>query len=279
METENIKKLTWMFESFSNELENGVEFWFARDLQNLLWYKEWRNFQNVILKAKVTIETSGDDVNNHFVELNKMVRLGSGSEREVEDIMLTRYACYIVAMNWDSSKEEIAFAQQYFALQTRKYEIIEQRILEAERVSARHKLTETEKELSKVIYEQTWDDKNFWIIRSKWDKALFGKTTQEMKAKWWVTWTKPLADFMPTILLKAKDFATEITIFNAKAKNMKTEDEISKEHITNNNSVRNTLLERWIAPEELPPSEDLKKVERKLKTKKEWLNTKWFKKN
>ena len=195
-----------------------------------------------------------------------MVKLGSGSQREIWDIMLTRKACYLIAMNWDSSKEEIAFAQQYFVLQIRKAEVIEKRILEYERISARKKLAWTEKELSQVIYEQTWNDRNFWIIRSKWDKALFGKTTAEMKNKWWIIWTKPLADFMPTILLKAKDFATEITIYNTKEKNMKTENEISNEHIINNRSVRNTLIERGIKPENVLPEEDLKKVERKIKS-------------
>lgn len=279
MEKESIKKLTWTFESFVNKMENWIEFWFARDLQNLLWYKKWDNFLNVIWKAKIAVETSKDDIDNHFADVGKMVKLWSWSEREIDDIMLTRYACYLIAMNWDTSKEEIAFAQQYFALQTRKYEIIEQRLLQSERVIARLKLAETEKELSQVIFEQTWNDKNFWIIRSKWDKALFWKTTQEMKDKWWITGSKPLADFMPTILLKAKDFATEITIFNARAKKMKTESEISNEHITNNRSVRKTLIERWIRPEELPPEEDLKKVERKLnKDMQKWLNTdEWFK--
>lgn len=234
---------------------------------------------NVIQKAKISIQWSNLDVNNHFADISKMVQLGSWSERQVDDIMLTRYACYIIAMNWDSSKEEIAFAQQYFALQTRKLETIEQRILETERVSARKKLSETEKELSKVIYEQTWSDDNFAIIRSKWDKALFELSTQSMKNKWWITWSKSLADFMPTILLKAKDFATEITIFNTKAKNMQTENQISNEHITNNKSVRKTLLERWIVPENLSPSEDVKKLERKLKTKdNKEINKKWFKK-
>ncbi|MDD3646015.1 MAG: DNA damage-inducible protein D [Candidatus Gracilibacteria bacterium] len=264
MKKEEIKKLTGDFESFAQEMDNGIEFWFARDLQYLLGYKEWRNFLKIIIKAKISLETSGEDISDHFVEVNKMVKLGLGSQREIDDIMLTRKACYLIAMNGDTSKSEIAFAQQYFVLQTRKAEIIEQRLLENERVLARNKLAKTEKELSQVIYEQTGSDRNFGIIRSKGDKALFGKNTEEMKNKWWILSSKPLADFMPTILLKAKDFATEITIHNAKSKKMATENEISNEHITNNRSVRKTLIERGITPENLRPEEDLKKVERKM---------------
>lgn len=280
MKQEVIKELTNTFESFANKMENWIEFWFARDLQRLLWYTEWRNFLKIILKAKISLETSNEDVENHFVDINKMVNLWLWSQREIDDIMLTRKACYLIAMNWDTSKEEIAFAQAYFVLQVRKSEIIEQKVLEFERIQARHKLSETEKELSQVIYEQTWDDKNFWIIRSKWDQALFGKPTAEMKKKWWIIESKPLADFMPTILLKAKDFATEITIYNAKNKKMKTEQEISNEHVTNNKSVRKTLIERWIEPENISPEEDLKKVERRLSNDtKKWLKkSNWFKK-
>lgn len=277
---ENIKQLTWTFESFVNKMENWIEFWFARDLQHLLWYTKWDNFLNVISKAKTAIEISNEEINDHFADVGKTIQMPKWAIKEINDIMLTRKACYLIAMNWDTSKEEIAFAQQYFVLQTRKSEIIEQRLLESERLIARYKLAWTEKELSEVIFEQTWNDKNFWLIRSKWDKALFWKTTAEMKTKWGIIWSKPLADFMPTILLKAKDFATEITIFNAKNKKMKTENEISNEHIVNNKSVRKTLIERWIEPEKILPEDDLKKVERKLNSAvKKWLGIdKWFNK-
>ncbi|MFA7074869.1 MAG: DNA damage-inducible protein D [Endomicrobiaceae bacterium] len=264
MEKQIIHKLTATFEDSSHKTEDGVEFWLARDLQHLLGYGKWDNFKNVISKAKTACEVSGQKIADHFADVGKKVSLGSGAEKEIDDLMLTRYACYLIAQNGDSRKQEIAFAQTYFAVQTRKAEIIEQKILEYERVQARHKLAETEKELSKVIFEQTGGNENFALIRSKGDQALFSKSTRQMKDKWKIK-NKPLADFMPTILLKAKDFATEITIFNAKDKEMTTENQISKEHITNNKSVRDTLISRGITPENLPPEEDIKKIERKLK--------------
>ncbi len=263
METQIIHSLTNNFEAFSHKTEEGIEFWFARDLQQLLGYTKWDNFQNVISKSKIACEVSGQDILDHFADIGKMVQIGSGATKEIDDIMLTRYACYLVAQNGDSSKKEIAFAQTYFAMQTRKAELIEQKILEYERVQARHKLTTTEKELSQVIFEQTGGNQNFALIRSKGDQALFNNTTQKMKEKWGIV-NKPLADFMPTILLKAKDFATEITIFNAKEKAMHTEKAISTEHITNNKAVRETLVSRGITPENLSPEDDIKKVERKL---------------
>ena len=264
MKTELIRSLTDDFEGHAQQTEEGTEFWLARDLQHLLGYAEWRNFSAVISKAKTACEVSGHPVAHHFVDVNKMIQLPKGAERDVPDIMLTRYACYLVAQNGDSVKQEIAFAQTYFAVQTRRAELIEQRLLEAERVSARKKLSATEKDLSSVIYEQTGGNQDFALIRSKGDQALFGKSTQAMKAHWKVPDNRPFADFAPTIILKAKDFAAEITIFNAKRSKMATEHAISTEHITNNQAVRNTLLERGIRPESLPAAEDLKKVERRL---------------
>lgn len=264
MKTDQIQALTTTFEGHAQQTDGGVEYWLARDLQHLLGYTEWRNFVLVISKAKTACEVSGHTPGNHFVDVNKMVDLGSGSQREVDDMMLTRYACYLIAQNGDPRKEEIAFAQTYFAVQTRRAELIEQRMLESERVSARKKLSSTEKELSEVIYEQTGGNDNFALIRSKGDEALFGRTTRAMKAQWKVPDNRPLADFAPTIILKAKDFATEITIFNSRQNALGTETAISTEHITNNQAVRNTLLQRGIRPEALPPDEDVKKVERRL---------------
>jgi DNA-damage-inducible protein D len=264
METNLIHQLTDTFEGHAQQTETGVEYWLARDLQQLLGYSKWENFQAVIAKAKTACEVSGHAVGNHFPDVRKMVRIGSGTEREIDDIMLTRYACYLIAQNGDPRKQEIAFAQTYFAIQTRRAELIEQRLLEAERVSARKKLTSTEKELSHIIFEQTGGNQDFALIRSKGDQALFGKSTQAMKAQWCVPDSRPLADFAPTIILKAKDFATEITIHNAHTHGMSSEPQISREHVTNNQAVRETLLSRGIRPESLPTAEDIKKVERRL---------------
>jgi len=266
MKKELVQTLTDTFEGHAQQTESGVEYWLARDIQHLLGYTKWENFLNVVNKAKTACEVSRHNIDDHFPDVRKMVDLGSGSQREIDDIMLTRYACYLIAQNGDPRKPEIAFAQTYFAVQTRKSELIEQRMLEAERLQARRKLTETEKELSQVIYEQTGGNQDFALIRSKGDHALFGKSTQAMKAQWKVPDSRPLADFAPTILLKAKDFAAEITIFNARQHQMDREGQISNEHITNNQAVRNTLLERGIRPESLPPEEDVKKVERRLQS-------------
>ena len=266
MKKEIIKSLTNTFESHSYMTENGIEFWYARDLQHLLGYTKWDNFVKVINKAKTSCEASGNNISDHFADVGKMVKIGSGTEREINDVILTRYACYLTAQNGDSRKEQIAFAQNYFAVQTRKFELIEKRIKDWERLKARQKLTLSEKELSELIYEKTGSDKNFGLIRSKGDQALFGKTTQQMKNRLGVPKGRALADFLPAITIKAKDFATEITVFNTKEKDLRTERQISTEHITNNRSVRKILLQRGIKPEELPSEEDIKKLERRVKS-------------
>jgi DNA-damage-inducible protein D len=256
-----------LFQKFEDAcyLLKGIECWSARELQEVLGYSEWRNFLKVIDKAKTACENTGISVNDHFVDVNKMVELGSGAVRELDDIALTRYACYLIAQNGDPSKSAIAFAQTYFAVQTRKQEIIEKRLLDVDRVSAREKLSRSEKKLSGIIYERGVDDKGFGIIRSKGDQALFGGfSTNEMKKKLAIPDGRPLADFLPTLTIKAKDFATELTSHNVVEKDLSGESQISNEHIENNKAVRRILIERGVKPESLPPSEDVKKIQRKL---------------
>lgn len=243
----------------------GGEYWLARDLQTLLGYAKWENFVKVIEKAKTACQASGYEPADHFLDVRKMVELGSGANREIEDIALTRYACYLIAQNGDPSKEAIAFAQTYFAVQTRKQELIEQRLAEVERLSARKKLTTSEKELSGIIYERVGDQMSFARIRSKGDMALFGgHSTQSMKTKLGVPDNRPLADFLPTITIKAKDFANEITNFNIKRDELRAEGSIAVEHVKNNKDVRDLLIQRGIQPEALPAAEDIKKIERRV---------------
>ena len=267
MKKELIVKLRKTFEEAAFDYQ-GIECWSARELQNLLNYTEWRNFENVINKAKDSCKTAKQDINNHFVDINKMVQIGSGAEKSITDILLTRYACYLIAQNGDPKKEEIAFAQSYFAIQTRKQEILEERILLAKRLEAREKLTATETELSQLIYEKGVDNKGFAKIRSKGDCALFGgHNTTEMKRKLGIPDNRPLADFLPTITIKAKDLATEITNFNVKKNNtLYGEKAITDEHVKNNKEVRELLGKSGIKPEELPPEEDIKKLARRVKT-------------
>jgi DNA-damage-inducible protein D len=264
MKKELIKELLEKFEN-ACYLFQGIECWSSRELQNILGYTKWDNFLKVIEKAKIACENSGAKINDHFAEVGKMIDLAKGAQREVGDYALTRYACYLIAQNGDASKNEIAFAQTYFAVQTRKQEIIEQRLLDVARVNAREKLTKSEKKLSGLIYERGVDDKGFAIIRSKGDQALFGGfATNDMKRKLSIPENRPLADFLPTLTIKAKDFATELTSHNVVEKELKGESQITNEHVENNQAVRKMLLERGVKPETLPPAEDVKKIQRRI---------------
>ena len=263
MKSDEIKNLFSQFEAAASDLE-GVECWSARELQVLLGYSKWENFEKVIQKAKDACTNAGEFVENHFPDIRKMVEIGSKTERLIDDIALTRYACYLIAQNGDSKKEEIAFAQNYFAVQTRIAELIEQRILEFERVKAREKLSQTEKQLSGILYERGVDNQGFAVIRSKGDQALFRLNTQMLKRKMGVPDSRPVADFLPTISIKAKDLAAEMTGLNVQSKDLKGQTKIEKEHIDNNLAVRNMLTQRGIIPENLPPAEDVKKLQRKL---------------
>ncbi len=265
MKTELIAQLHKTFEEHVHN-EDGIEFWYARELQELLGYDEWRNFEKVIDKAKTACNGSKQKPSDHFVDVNKMIKLAKGAEREVPDIQLTRYACYLIAQNGDPRKDEIAFAMTYFAIQTRKQEVLEKRFAELDRVQAREKLSATEKELSGILFERGVDGQGFARIRSKGDAALFGgKNTQQMKTKLGVPEKRALADFLPSVTIKTKDLATEITNFNVKKNsNLQGEDHIGSEHIKSNQSMRDVLKKHGIVPEDLPPEEDVKKVQRRL---------------
>ena len=225
------------------EEESNVEFWYARELMPLLGYERWENFEKAVNRAMNSCETSGINISDHFREVTKMVLLGSGSKRNIKDYMLTRYACYLIAQNGDPKKEEIAFAQSYFAIQTRKQELIEERIAYIERTEARGRLRESEKRLSQNIYERGVDDK------------------------------RPLADFLPMLTIAAKNLATEMTNYNVEEKDLQGEASITVEHVQNNSTVRTMLGQRGIRPEDLPASEDIKKLERRVKSQEKKLAT------
>lgn len=265
MDKETITQYTTSLDTLTNKDDNDVEFWHARELMKYMGYTKWENFTKVIQRAKSACENSGQPIDAHFRDTKRDVELGSGAIRFIDDVKLTRYACYLTAQNGDPRKEEVALLQSYSAVQTRTAELLEQRMGEILRIAGRHALTAEEKQLSSLAYQRGVNERDFGMIRSRGDQALFGMSTTDMKLKLEAPKNQPLADRLHPIAVTAKQLATQMTNYGIQERDLHGTPAITREHVDNNKAVRKSLINRGIAPEDLPAMEDIKRVERRAK--------------
>ncbi len=259
---DTIQKNLESIKRVSND-DHPMEFWSARDLMPMLGYTKWQKFTEVIERAKAACKLSGQNIDDHVTGAGKMIATGKGATRKIEDFFLTRYAFYLIAQNGDPRKPEIALAQTYFATQTRKQELLEQRDMESKRLDARAKLRETESKIESTVYERGIKyPVEFATFKNKHIEALYGGiSASQLKKIRKIPPKRSLADFDSHVELKAKDFALAMTDHNIKEKDIRGKEAMNTEVVKNSRETRQALLNRGIKPEHIKPEEDLKLVE------------------